>query len=243
MFIHFLHVFLHYLYVIDHFYYFTMFVKLVFGFAIILTYLRYTGRTQFSQMNAIDLIGNFIMGGVVGGGLYSPSCLSFFVALFLSVFVLFCVNYLYLKTDLFYRVTIGTPIPIIRDGHFLMDVITARNSNIDILNVASQLNLQGIFSFSEVAYAQLEPNGSLTVTCDEKCVPATVVIYHGIVRSNALASIEKTEEELEKDMKSYGISDPSQIFLAEYGSNGFIFITTVGKVFPRPRPKIINYPE
>ncbi|QCE33029.1 DUF421 domain-containing protein [Acetobacteraceae bacterium] len=235
--------FINYFYSLNFLYYFQILIKLIFGFSIILAYLRYTGRTQFSQMNAIDLIGNFIIGGVIGGGLYSPDCLSFFIALFLSVTVLFCINYLYQNTYLFYRVTVGDPIPIIRDGHFLMDVITSKNNNIDILNIASQLNLQGIFSFSEVAYAQLEPNGSLTVTCDQKRIPAIVVIYHGALRTSALQDIGKPEEELIEDMQQYGLTDFNDVFLGEYGSDGFMYICRNGRVFPRPRPKIINYPQ
>ncbi|KMQ93640.1 membrane protein [Lasius niger] len=88
-------------------------------------------------MNAIDLIGNFIIGGVIGCALFSPTItfMTYLVALLLSVIVLGTLNYLYLHVDFFHRITSGNPIPVIRDG---------------------------IFCFNEVAYAQLEPNGALT---------------------------------------------------------------------------------
>ncbi|KMQ88759.1 membrane protein [Lasius niger] len=114
-------------------------------------------------------------------------------------------NYLYLHSDFFHHATIGDPIPVIKDGKFLMKSILSKNSKVDILNITSQLNLQGILSFTDVAYAQIEPDGSLTATLDKEKMPAVVVIYAGGIRTEALNAIDKTAEDLIKDMKKHNI--------------------------------------
>ncbi|QCE33036.1 DUF421 domain-containing protein [Acetobacteraceae bacterium] len=219
-------------------FYFSMLLKLLAGFSIILAYLRISGRTQFSQMNAIDLIGNFILGGVIGGALYDRNMylVTYLAALLLSVGVLSVFNYLYRHYSHFYAVAIGNPIPIIKNGKFLMEPILAHNSRVDLLNVASQLNLQGIFSFSEVAYAQIEPNGALTATCESKRIPAAAIIYQGEFRESVLKSLDKTKEDVLNDMAKYGLEDVEDIFLGEYGNDGFVYICMNGRVIPYLKP-------
>ncbi|QCE34921.1 DUF421 domain-containing protein [Acetobacteraceae bacterium] len=216
-------------------FYLSMLWEILTGFAVVIAYLRFTGRTQFSQMNAIDLIGNFIIGGVIGCALFSPSItfMTYLVALVLSVMVLGVLNYLYLHVDFFHRVTVGNPIPVIRDGKFLMKPILSAATKVDVLNVTSQLNLQGIFCFNEVAYAQLEPNGALTVTKNRQEIPAVTIIYEGTIRKDALEAVEKTSEDLLADFKKYGIESEKEIFLAEYAHNGFRYICLDGHVFPK----------
>ncbi|QCE33184.1 DUF421 domain-containing protein [Acetobacteraceae bacterium] len=226
-------------------FYLSMLWEILTGFAVVIAYLRFTGRTQFAQMNAIDLIGNFIIGGVIGCALFSPSItfMTYLVALVLSVLVLGILNYLYLHIDFFHRVTVGNPIPVIRDGKFLMKPLLSRASKVDVLNVTSQLNLQGIFCFNEVAYAQLEPNGALTVTKNKAEIPAVTVIYQGSIRKESLENLEKTEEELLADMKKYGIAHEKDIFLAEYAHNGFRYICLDGHVFPKAASSQVSFME
>ncbi|KMQ89623.1 membrane protein [Lasius niger] len=190
-------------------------------------------------MNAIDLIGNFILGGVIGGALYDRNMYmaTYIAALLLSVGVLSIFNYLYRHYRPFYTATVGNPIPIIKNGKFLMEPILAHNSRVDLLNVASQLNLQGIFSFSEVAYAQIEPNGALTATCESKRIPAAAVIYQGEFRDSVLEAIDKTREDVLADMAKYGLDDVEDIFLGEHSTDGFVYVCMNGRVVPYLKPR------
>ncbi|QCE32834.1 DUF421 domain-containing protein [Acetobacteraceae bacterium] len=204
------------------------------GFAVVMAYLRYTGRTQFMQMNAIDMIGSFILGGLLGG-IFSSS-MSFYdyiVSLVLSVWMLGTLNYLYLHSDFFHHATVGDPIPVIKDGKFLMESILAKNTKVDILNITSQLNLKGILSFRDVAYAQIEPDGSLTVVMEQGELPAMVIVYAGGIRDEALKIIGKTVGDLFADMKIHRIDSINDIFLAEYVRGSFRYICKTGHAFPQ----------
>ena len=45
--------------------------KLLIGIILIVLHLRLTGKQQTTQLTPIDFIGNFILGGVIGGVIYN----------------------------------------------------------------------------------------------------------------------------------------------------------------------------
>lgn len=49
-------------------YYGLVLVKFIIGFVNVITHLNLSGKTQLSQMTPIDFIGNFVLGGIIGGG-------------------------------------------------------------------------------------------------------------------------------------------------------------------------------
>lgn len=75
-------------------YYAWVLAKFVAGFAIIATHMYMSGRTQLSQMTAIDLIGNFILGGIIGGVIYSDTIpfKQYLLVLLLGVLLIYILN-------------------------------------------------------------------------------------------------------------------------------------------------------
>ncbi len=49
-----------------------------------------------------------------------------------------------------------------------MENILEKPIKIDLINISSRIHAQGIHSFQEIYYAQIEPDGQLTIICDEK---------------------------------------------------------------------------
>ncbi len=214
-----------------------MFLKLVTGFAIIIAYLNISGRSQVSQMNAIDLVGNFILGGLVGGVLYTTniSFHEYVIALLIGVGILLTLTRFCRKINMFRNVTIGRQIPIIKDGRFLMENIRDKNNKIDMLNIASQLNIQGIYSFDDVYFAQIEPSGAITAITDKKKLPALIIYYDGVIRANDLEDVGLSEEDLMEDMKRRNIEKLEDIFLAEIKDGQFRYVLMDGNVIPHTR--------
>ncbi|MUG05385.1 DUF421 domain-containing protein [Bombella sp. ESL0378] len=214
-----------------------MFLKLVTGFAIIIGYLNISGRSQVSQMNAIDLVGNFILGGLVGGVLYTTniSFHEYVIALLIGVGILLTITRFCRKINMFRNVAIGRQIPIIKDGRFLMENIRDKNNKIDMLNIASQLNLQGIYSFDEVYFAQVEPSGALTAITDKKKLPALIVYYDGVIREDDLKDVGLSGDDLKEDAKRKGIESLDDVFMAEIKDKQFHYVLMNGLVVPHPR--------
>lgn len=107
------------------YYYALVIVKFFIGFTIVITHMNLSGKTQLSQMTPIDFIGNFVLGGIIGGVIYSDSIplYQYIILLFIGVIFISLLNYLTKKFNFFRSVTIGDPIPIIKNGNFLMDNI------------------------------------------------------------------------------------------------------------------------
>lgn len=214
------------------YYYVLVIVKFVIGFAIVITHMNLSGKTQLSQMTPIDFIGNFVLGGIIGGVIYSDTIplYQYIALLVIGVLFISTLNYLTKKISFFRNVAIGNAIPIINKGNFIMENISEKRNKIDILNISSRIHAQGIHSFQEVYYAQIEPDGQLTVICDPTKMPSVIVMKDGVPRVSELASVEKDEEWLNIQMKKHGIDKPETVFLAEFWQGEIKFILQDGKI-------------
>lgn len=47
-------------------------LKLAVGFVCLLLFLNLSGRTPLAPHSAVDQIGNYVMGGIIGGVIYNP---------------------------------------------------------------------------------------------------------------------------------------------------------------------------
>ncbi|OAT25157.1 DUF421 domain-containing protein [Proteus myxofaciens] len=213
-------------------YYFLVVIKFIIGFTIILVHMNLSGKTQLSQLTPIDFIGNFVLGGIMGGVIYTDAIpLYQYITVFLiGVIFISLLNYISKKFNFFRSVTIGNPIPIIKKGQFIMENITEKKNKIDILNITSRLHAQGIHSFQEISYAQIEPDGQITVVCDGAQMPSLIVMSDGAILGSALEQIEKDETWLKSEMEKQHIEKPEDVFLAEFWDGKVNFILQDGKI-------------
>ncbi|MBY6329321.1 DUF421 domain-containing protein, partial [Providencia rettgeri] len=179
-----------------------------------------------------DFIGNFVLGGIIGGVIYSDTIplYQYITILIIGVLFISSLNFLTKKFNFFRNVAIGNPIPIIKKGQFIMENILKKGNKIDIINISSRIHAQGIHSFQEIYYAQIEPDGQLTVICDEKNMPSVILMKDGIVRNSELDSIERDEEWLMQQIELQGIASVDDIFLAEFWRGEVSFILRDGKI-------------
>lgn len=212
-------------------YYLAVLFKFVIGFLIIITHMNLSGKTQLSQMTPIDFIGNFVLGGIIGGVIYNENIpfYQYIAVLLIGVGLISLLNMVGKHLSVFRTITIGDPIPIIRQGRFLMDNIKHKKNKIDILSVASQLRSQGIGSFQKIRYAQIEPNGQLTVICDEGHLPPFIVMKDGQPRLCELKDCDRDETWLDQEIQRRGIAREN-VFLAEYWNNHLVFVMDDGRV-------------
>lgn len=213
-------------------YYLLVVIKFIIGFTIILAHMNISGKTQLSQLTPIDFIGNFVLGGIMGGVIYTDAIplYQYVIVFLIGVFFISFLNYISKKFNFFRAVAIGNPIPIIKKGRFIMENITEKKNKIDILNITSRLHAQGIHSFQEVNYAQIEPDGQITVVCDGAKMPSIIIMKDGVIRTSELEQIERDEDWLNEEMKKQHIENPEDVFLAEFGDGKVNFILQDGKI-------------
>lgn len=212
-------------------YYGWVLLKFIVGFLIIIAHLNLSGKTQLSQMTPVDFIGNFVLGGIIGGVIYADAIPfhQYVLVLLIGVGLISLLNMATKRIGFLRSVAIGDPLPIIKKGRFLMDNILRKRNKIDILSITSQLHAQGIHSFQNVNYAQIEPSGELTVVCDDAQMPSVIVMKNGDVRESALQNIERDEQWLHAELRRHSLQ-PEQIFIAEFWNGRLIFVLNDGTV-------------
>ncbi|MFU2319080.1 DUF421 domain-containing protein [Rahnella sp. PCH160] len=213
-------------------YYLLVLAKFVLGFLIVISHLNFSGKTQLSQMTPVDFIGNFVLGGIIGGVIYNDviPLYQYIIVLIIGVMLISLLNAVSKRFFIFRSFAIGNPIPIIKDGKFIMENILKRKNKIDILNVASQLHAQGIHSFQNLKYAQIEPGGQITAVCDGADMPSVILIKDGRIRYSELDAIQKDEDWLNEKVASLGVTQISEIFLAEFWHGEMTLVMSDGKV-------------
>lgn len=215
-------------------YYGFVLLKFIVGFIIVIAHLNFSGKTQLSQMTPVDFIGNFVLGGIIGGVIYNDviPMYQYIVVLLIGVSLISALNWVSRHVSVFRAVTIGEPIPIIKNGRFLMDNILSKQNKIDIMSVSSQLHTQGVHSFQQVRYAQIEPSGQLSIVCEGTRMPAVIVMQSGKSRPYELDSIEKDQAWLDEQLTELKIK-PEDVFIAEFWGGKLNFILMNGDIYPK----------
>lgn len=210
-------------------YYAGVLAKFSIGFAIVILHMNISGKTQLSQITPIDFIGNFILGGVIGGVIYNDTIplYQYIFVLLIGIFFISLLNTLSKKISIFRAMTMGKHIPIIKDGKFLIENIKKNKARIDIFNLTSQIHTQGIKSLQQIYYAQIEPSGQLTVFCNKEDIPSVILIANGNIIKQNLGSIEKDEDWLNAELQKNNIK-ASDVFVAEFWDGDVSFALNEG---------------
>lgn len=191
-------------------------IKLVIGLGTFILALRTTSKGQLNQMSPLDLIGNFVMGGILGGVIYSDNVTihRFIIVLIIWQVLIIVVKKLSQSSASARKVLVGSEIPLVVDGKFQLDRFN--ELDMDISAFATLLRMKGIFSLSDVRHAQMEPNSQLTVIkYDDKCV-SSLVVKDGEISEDGLSFLDRDEQWLKSELKKQGYTELDDIFFAEW---------------------------
>ena len=192
------------------------------------------GKKQVSQLSLFDYvigisIGNFAAEMTIN---LESQELNGIVAVLIFGLVAYIVSYLTMKSIKVRRFFVGVPALIIDNGRFIEKNLM--KYKMDINDILEQLRINGYFDVSEVKYALLEANGTLSVLPKEEYREVTVgdmklkvskqglcanVIIDGKIMYSNLENINKDEKWLLKQLKVQGYRDFSNILLATVDIN------------------------
>lgn len=192
------------------------------------------GKKQVSQLSLFDYvigisIGNFAAEMTIN---LDSQEINGIVAVLVFGIVAYIVSYLTMKSIRVRRFFIGVPTLIIDNGKFIEKNLM--KFKMDINDVLEQLRINGYFDISQVKYALLEANGTLSVMPKEEYRPvnpndmklkvskedlcANVIIDSKIMYNN-LKNIKKDEKWLNQQLKVQGYTDLSKVLLATVDIN------------------------
>ena len=197
-------------------FYLNVFLKLLLGLVSLVLIINKSGKGDLAPSTPMDQVQNYVLGGIIGGVIYSPSVsiLQFAVVLGIWAFLIIGMRKLKTKSHAFRMFIDGAPIVIIKHGE--VDVEACRKAKITASEVAFKLRREGIYYVRDVKRAVFEQNGELIIVLKDEENPKYPIITDGIIQSSVLDDIGKTEEWLMAELQRAGYHSASEIFLAEY---------------------------
>lgn len=191
-------------------------VKLALGLLSLIIVINISGKGNLAPTSASDQVQNYVLGGIIGGVIYSPSISILQYLNILLIWIILVLGMKWLKTNnsYFKKMIDGQPITIIKKGK--IDIEATRKAGLTAQDVAFKLRTQGVYSIQKVKRAVLEQNGQLIIIQQGEENPKYPVITDGTIQHSTLETMDKTEEWLKETLLELGYEDTSKIFLAEY---------------------------
>lgn len=200
-------------------------IKLTMGLLSLVFVINISGKGNLAPSSATDQVLNYVLGGIVGGVIYSPriSVLQYFIILMIWTMIVLILKWLKTNSVLFKSILDGQPVIIIKKG--ILDVEACRRAGLTANDIAFKLRTNGVYSVKKVKRAVLEQNGQLIIVLQDEENPKYPIITDGTVQTNILEAIDKDTDWLQEQLKKMGYENISDIFLAEY-DNGKINVIT-----------------
>ena len=191
-------------------------IKLALGLLSLVIVINISGKGNLAPTSASDQVQNYVLGGIIGGVIYSPSISILQYLNILLIWIILVLGMKWLKTNnsYFKKMIDGQPITIIKKGK--IDIEATRKAGLTAQDVAFKLRTQGVYSIQKVKRAVLEQNGQLIIIQQGEENPKYPVITDGTIQNSTLESMDKTEEWLLETLKDMGYKNASDIFIAEY---------------------------
>lgn len=200
-------------------------IKLTMGLLSLVLVINISGKGNLAPSSAMDQVLNYVLGGIVGGVIYSPriSVLQYFIILMIWTMIVLILKWLKTNSVLFKTILDGQPVIIIKKG--ILDVEACRRARLTANDIAFKLRTNGVYSVRKVKRAVLEQNGQLIIVLQDEENPKYPIITDGTVQTNILEAIDKDTDWLQEQLKEIGYENISDIFLAEYDSGKITVIT------------------
>ena len=196
------------------------------------------GKRQISELSLFDYvigisIGNFIAEMIVN---LDTQFIDGVVAMFVFGIVSYIVNYLTIKSIHLRRFISGIPTIVIDNGKIIEEGL--KKSNIDVNDLLSQARLSGYFDISDIEYAIMEPNGSISFLPKSSKEPIKIedsnikkeqsnlcanIIIDGKFINQALGELKLPKERVLKELKIKGFKDEKEVLLGTFSNNKYNF--------------------
>lgn len=177
---------------------------------------------QLSPQSAVDQIGNYILGGILGGIIYNLDLefYKFFMAITIWTSLMLIINYITQKNLDAKRLIKGKPTLLMDDSKFIIE--NFENNKINLDDILSRLHQQGIHSVTEIKTIWLESNGQLTTVLKSDKNIGWVLIENGHINDLDLFRLNKDEDWLIQSLKSKGYEKVEDVFYLEYLNDEFV---------------------
>ena len=203
----------------------TIAIKLALGLISLVFVINVTGKGNLAPSSAVDQVQNFVLGGIIGGIIYnsSISILQYVVILIIWTILILLLKWLNTNVSTIKHLIDGKPVIIIKNGK--LDPEACRSKGLSAADVALKLRSQGVFQLKDVKRAVIEQNGQFIIVRMGDENPKYPIITDGVVQTEILDTIGKSEEWLMEELQKEGYDNVADIFIAEYDKGQINVVT------------------
>ncbi|MGO4790490.1 YetF domain-containing protein [Paenibacillus sp. 2KB_20] len=214
-------------------------VKLVISFFGLWIITFVTGRKTISQLTPLDFLSSLILSEIVGASLYDDKVNIYHLLFALALWT--TMSYLFEKATThfvkFGYLTEGRAVLLIDNGKLNQKLLN--KYDMEYKQLLSMLRRQSIFSLTEVKYAILETDGSLSVMRKPEYEPPTAqdmgmeakadtftvtVIDKGKLLEESMLDKPIDHSEIKSKAREQGFDSLEEIAYAEYGDDGKLYV-------------------
>ena len=199
-------------------------IKLTIGFIALVVFMNLNGRSQLAPTSTEDQIGNYVLGGIIGGVIYNPSItiVQFLIVLLIWGLLMTTIDFLKNSNKNVKKMIDGEIVYLIKGGKMLTENFA--QATLSIPDFYTKLRTKGIFKVSEIEDAFMESNGQLIVIQKNDENYSSLLISEGKILQENLEHIGKDDKWLWEELAKYNVSDINDIFLVEYDGDDKLFI-------------------
>ena len=203
----------------------TIAIKLALGLISLVFVINVTGKGNLAPSSAVDQVQNFVLGGILGGIIYnsSISLLQYVVILIIWTILILLLKWLNTNVSMIKHLIDGKPVIIIKNGK--LDPEACRSKGLSAADMALKLRSQGVFQLKDVKRAVIEQNGQFIIVRFGDENPKYPIITDGVVQTEILDTIGKSEEWLMEELQKEGYDNVADIFIAEYDKGQINVVT------------------
>ena len=199
-------------------------IKLTIGFIALVVFMNLNGRSQLAPTSTEDQIGNYVLGGIIGGVIYNPSItiVQFLIVLLIWGLLMTTIDFLKNSNKNVKKMIDGQIVYLIKGGKMLTENFA--QATLSIPDFYTKLRTKGIFQISEIEDAFMESNGQLIVIQKNDENYSNLLVSEGKIMEDNLVHIGKDDKWLWEELAKYNVSDINDIFLVEYDGDDKLFI-------------------
>ena len=199
-------------------------IKLTIAFIALVGIMNINGRSQLAPTSTEDQIGNYVLGGIIGGVIYNPSItiVQFLIVLLIWGLLMTTIDFLKNSNKNVKKMIDGQIVYLIKGGKMLTENFA--QATLSIPDFYTKLRTKGIFKVSEIEEAFMESNGQLIVIQKNDKNYSNLLVSEGKIMEDNLVHIGKNDEWLKEELAKYNVLDINDIFLVEYSNDDKLFI-------------------
>ena len=199
-------------------------IKLTIGFIALVVFMNLNGRSQLAPTSTEDQIGNYVLGGIIGGVIYNPSItiVQFLIVLLIWGLLMTTIDFLKNSNKNVKKMIDGQIVYLIKGGKMLTENFA--QATLSIPDFYTKLRTKGIFKISDIEDAFMESNGQLIVIQKNDENYSNLLVSEGKIIEDNLVHIGKNDEWLKEELAKYNVLDINDIFLVEYSNDEKLFI-------------------